>query len=121
MLEQSDRQLGVAAADGYKWWIERLRSALCLYDFVRIDHSRGFEAYRKVPGNETTAINGNWVKGPGCWTVHCAAKRTRPSSHHRRELRRDDSRARGDPPRIWIPRHGHPAVCLRQRPASGHV
>jgi len=50
---------------GYQWWIERLRAALRLYDFVRIDHFRGFEAYWEVPGNETTAIHGRWVKGPG--------------------------------------------------------
>ena len=50
---------------GYQWWIERLRSTLRLYDFVRIDHFRGFEAYWEVPGTETTAVNGRWVKGPG--------------------------------------------------------
>jgi 4-alpha-glucanotransferase len=50
---------------GYQWWVERMRSALRLYDFVRIDHFRGFEAYWEVPGNETTAMNGRWVKGPG--------------------------------------------------------
>jgi len=50
---------------GYKWWVERIRAALRLYDFVRIDHFRGFEAYWEVPGGETTAINGKWVKGPG--------------------------------------------------------
>jgi 4-alpha-glucanotransferase len=49
----------------FQWWVERLRSALRLYDFVRIDHFRGFEAYWEVPGGETTAINGRWVKGPG--------------------------------------------------------
>ncbi len=50
---------------GYRWWIERLRSALRLYDFVRIDHFRGFEAYWEIPGGETTAVNGQWIKGPG--------------------------------------------------------
>jgi len=50
---------------GYQWWIERMRAALHLYNFVRIDHFRGFQAYWEVPGNETTAINGRWVKGPG--------------------------------------------------------
>jgi 4-alpha-glucanotransferase len=50
---------------GYQWWIERMRAALRLYDFVRIDHFRGFQAYWEVPGNETTAINGRWVNGPG--------------------------------------------------------
>jgi 4-alpha-glucanotransferase len=49
----------------YEWWIERMRSALRLYDFVRIDHFRGFEAYWEVPAGETTAMHGRWVKGPG--------------------------------------------------------
>jgi 4-alpha-glucanotransferase len=49
----------------YRWWVERLRSALRLYDFVRIDHFRGFEAYWEVSANETTAMHGRWVKGPG--------------------------------------------------------
>jgi len=50
---------------GYRWWIDRFRSALALYDIVRIDHFRGFEAFWEVPGGETTAVNGRWVKGPG--------------------------------------------------------
>ncbi len=50
---------------GYRWWIERFRSAMMLYDIVRIDHFRGFEAYWEVPSGETTAVNGRWVKGPG--------------------------------------------------------
>ncbi len=51
--------------NGYQWWIARFRAALQVYDLVRIDHFRGFEAYWEVPGNQTTAINGKWVKGPG--------------------------------------------------------
>ena len=53
------------AAGGYKWWIERFRASLALFDMVRLDHFRGFEAYWEVPAGETTAINGRWVKGPG--------------------------------------------------------
>jgi 4-alpha-glucanotransferase len=49
----------------YAWWVERMRSALRLYDFIRIDHFRGFEAYWEVPAGETTAMHGRWVKGPG--------------------------------------------------------
>ena len=49
----------------YKWWVERFRSAMRLYDIMRIDHFRGFEAYWEVPGGDTTAVNGKWVKGPG--------------------------------------------------------
>jgi 4-alpha-glucanotransferase len=53
------------AASGYEWWIERFRATFRLFDMVRLDHFRGFEAYWEVPANETTAIHGRWVKGPG--------------------------------------------------------
>jgi 4-alpha-glucanotransferase len=53
------------ARDGYRWWIERFRSSLSLFDTVRVDHFRGFEAYWEVPKGEKTAVNGRWVKGPG--------------------------------------------------------
>ena len=49
----------------YEWWIERVRAALRLYDYIRIDHFRGFEAYWEIPAGDTTARNGQWVKGPG--------------------------------------------------------
>jgi 4-alpha-glucanotransferase len=52
-------------ANGYAWWIERMRTALQLFDLVRLDHFRGFEAYWEVPGDAETAINGTWVTGPG--------------------------------------------------------
>ena len=55
----------VMAEKGYSWWIERLQSALRLVDIIRLDHFRGFEAFWQVPAGETTAINGQWVKGPG--------------------------------------------------------
>ena len=50
---------------GYAWWIQRIRHQLTQTDILRIDHFRGFEAYRAVPGGEETALNGKWVKGPG--------------------------------------------------------
>ena len=53
------------AADGYRWWLERLRANFALYDVVRIDHFRGFEAYWSVPAGAATARNGKWVPGPG--------------------------------------------------------
>jgi 4-alpha-glucanotransferase len=50
---------------GYDWWIDRFRGSLHLFDRVRLDHFRGFEAYWEIPGGETTAIRGRWVPGPG--------------------------------------------------------
>lgn len=53
------------AAEGYRWWIERLRWTLDLVDVVRLDHFRGFEAYWEVPASAPTAREGRWVPGPG--------------------------------------------------------
>ncbi|MEN8259055.1 MAG: 4-alpha-glucanotransferase [Pseudomonadota bacterium] len=51
--------------NGFRWWIERLRTQLDLFDLVRIDHFRGLEAYWEIPASEMTAMNGRWVKAPG--------------------------------------------------------
>ena len=50
---------------GYEWWLRRLAAAGRLYDVVRLDHFRGFEAYWSVPYGQTTARNGRWIQGPG--------------------------------------------------------
>jgi 4-alpha-glucanotransferase len=50
---------------GYAWWVERLRASFQMFDLIRLDHFRGFEAFWQVPARATTAINGEWVKGPG--------------------------------------------------------
>ncbi|MFZ4520317.1 MAG: 4-alpha-glucanotransferase [Bacteroidales bacterium] len=49
----------------YRWWIDRIRTSLFLYDIIRIDHFRGFAAYWAVPYSEKTAINGRWIPCPG--------------------------------------------------------
>ena len=49
----------------YKWWSDRIKYNLSLYDLVRIDHFRGFAGYYSIPYGEKTARNGKWVKGPG--------------------------------------------------------
>ncbi|MDX5151895.1 MAG: 4-alpha-glucanotransferase, partial [Acidiferrobacterales bacterium] len=51
--------------DGFTWWQERMRSAFNLYDLVRIDHFRGFEAYWSIPATAETAIDGEWIVAPG--------------------------------------------------------
>ncbi|MBL8349518.1 MAG: 4-alpha-glucanotransferase [Burkholderiaceae bacterium] len=53
------------AAEGYAWWIQRLRRTLELVDIVRIDHFRGFADYWEIPATEPTAVNGRWRPGPG--------------------------------------------------------
>lgn len=52
-------------ADGYDWWVARLRANFRLTDVVRLDHFRGFASYWEVPSTEATAVNGRWIAGPG--------------------------------------------------------
>jgi len=60
----------VLANCGYRWWIDRFRASLHLFDIVRLDHFRGFEAYWEVPAGASTAPGGKWVKGPGAEFFH---------------------------------------------------
>lgn len=53
------------ACTGYRWWMDRLEHNLKLFDLLRIDHFRAFEAYWQVPYGQKTAIGGAWVEGPG--------------------------------------------------------
>jgi 4-alpha-glucanotransferase len=53
------------ARQGFKFWIRRIRSTFRLFDLVRIDHFRGFEACWSVPAGARTAESGTWVKVPG--------------------------------------------------------
>ena len=50
--------------DGYRWWIERLRSNFRLFDVVRLDHFRGFYDYWRIPAEATDAREGEWADGP---------------------------------------------------------
>ncbi|MDX6405557.1 MAG: 4-alpha-glucanotransferase [Blastocatellia bacterium] len=52
-------------ADGFKWWIERVRATLQTVDIARIDHFRGFAACWEIPGTDKTAERGRWVEAPG--------------------------------------------------------
>ena len=53
------------AADGFAWWRRRIARQRELFDLVRIDHFRGFEAAWHVPVAARTAKEGHWVQGPG--------------------------------------------------------
>ena len=52
-------------AEGFRFWLDRVRTQLRLFDMIRIDHFRGFEAYWEIPATEENAIQGRWVKALG--------------------------------------------------------
>jgi len=51
--------------EGFPWWCRRAAFSAKIFDVIRIDHFRGFEAYWAIPAKDKTAKGGAWVKGPG--------------------------------------------------------
>ncbi len=52
-------------ADGFAWWIARVRAALETCDFLRLDHFRAIAGYWAVPAGAKSAVEGRWLPGPG--------------------------------------------------------
>jgi 4-alpha-glucanotransferase len=50
---------------GFRWWIDRVKTALTSTDLLRLDHFRGFAGFWSVPAGDETAEGGEWVAGPG--------------------------------------------------------
>jgi len=50
----------ILEADGFGWWIRRLKHTLSHFDLVRIDHFRGLIKYWSIPAKEKTAMKGQW-------------------------------------------------------------
>ena len=50
--------------DNFRWWIDRIRHNLKLFDLLRLDHFRGFVAYYEVPAGSKDARVGRWVEAP---------------------------------------------------------
>ena len=48
----------------YSWWVWRVQTNLEMFDVLRIDHFRGFEAYWEIPYGAANATEGKWTKGP---------------------------------------------------------
>ena len=61
----------------YDWWIKRMKRAFALYDYVRLDHFRGFEQYWAVPHGKSAKF-GHWVYGPGMELFEKAEKALGP-------------------------------------------
>jgi 4-alpha-glucanotransferase len=66
------------AAEGFAWWIQRIRHTFELVDIVRIDHFRGFAGYWEIPADEPTAIKGHWRAAPGEALFKAVAKALGP-------------------------------------------
>lgn len=61
--------------DKFSWWGERFQKCFELYDIVRVDHFRGFEAFWEVPFGMPNAMKGKWILGPGAKLFNAMKKR----------------------------------------------
>lgn len=50
--------------EDYAWWLDRFQRAFDLYDYVRLDHFRGFAAYWETEAGQLPTT-GKWKPGPG--------------------------------------------------------
>lgn len=56
---------------GYEWWVNRLKTHLKLFDFLRVDHFRALESHWQIPAEAATAAEGQWVETPGRDLLDC--------------------------------------------------
>lgn len=49
----------------FAWWISVVRARFHLFDYMRIDHFRGFQAYWRIAADRPTAEIGTWCEAPG--------------------------------------------------------
>ena len=60
---------------GYEWWVKRIEHNLKLFDYLRIDHFRGFVGFWQIPAHEKIAVFGRWEKAPGTHFFRTLLKR----------------------------------------------
>jgi 4-alpha-glucanotransferase len=51
--------------DDFNWWRERMKASSSLYNIIRIDHFIGIVNYYSIPDSCKTAVEGQWLEGPG--------------------------------------------------------
>ena len=104
--------------DGFRWWIARMRGVMRLFDLVRIDHFRGFEAYFEIPAGETTAVNGTWIKGPGMELFEALEREFGELPIVAENLGSDHAGGGGDSQALRFSGDGDSAICLWERSAG---
>ncbi len=63
-----------AEQQGYGWWLRRLQWAAECFDYVRLDHFRGFSEYYSIPAGKSGKWGG-WRPGPGMKLFRAAEER----------------------------------------------
>ena len=98
-------------SDGFSWWEGRIRAALDMYDVIRLDHFRGFEAYWEVPFSSPDSSYGSWTQSRP-QALQDTRGKARHAAHHRRGPGLPHPRRHRYARQLGLPRHEDPAVCL---------
>lgn len=61
--------------DGFSWWTKRFVKTLKYYDYVRIDHFRGFDRFYEIDYGRDNAMFGNWIDVPSEKLFNAICKR----------------------------------------------
>lgn len=61
------------AAQGFRWWVRRMRARLRRFDLLRIDHFRGLAACWAIPAAAESAAEGAWQSVPGTMLLQTLA------------------------------------------------
>lgn len=64
--------------DDFAWWTRRIGFLCKVYNVLRIDHFRGFEAYYAIPYGDENARRGVWRQGPGIKLFRAVEKNIGP-------------------------------------------
>ena len=105
----------VAGNIAYRSLLKKQGKTQCaLFEMVRLDHFRGFEAYWEVPGGEPTAIHGRWVKGRRRLSVGAQGRIWRVADCGRKPGR-DYAGGGRAAPQVWIAGDEPFAICLWNR------
>ena len=107
----------VLESRGFDWWVDRMRRTHALYDIIRLDHFRGFEAFWAIPAEDETAIHGEWVKAPGAALFTRAARQVGRAAADRRGSRPDHPRSGCAARAVRSAGHAGAAIWL-QRPGA---
>jgi len=100
---------GRLEADGFTWWVRRLRGELRRVDLLRVDHFRGFQGYWSIPAAARSAREGHWEPGPGIRLFHAVE-----ASMGRLPLVAEDLGDIGDDVRELLRETGYPGMRVLQ-------
>ncbi len=106
-------------ADGYAWWKRRIARSFELFDVMRLDHFRAFEAYYAIPADAENAIGGHWIPGPGM-DFFRAIGETVPAASMRRCLIAEDLGTLTDGVRRLLAESGLPGMKILQFAFDGN-